>query len=59
MHHISGEGEDAGVVYSEMQARENDGKELVHMELLRAIYPGKCGYKSNTGGNYYFIFDVV
>ncbi|KAL7287806.1 hypothetical protein TKK_0018181 [Trichogramma kaykai] len=50
IHHITGEGEDGGVVYFEMQERENVGEFLVHQELRRAIYPGKCGYKSNTGG---------
>jgi len=50
VHHINGEGEDAGVVYSEMQARENTGESLTHLELLRAMYPGRCGYKSETGG---------
>lgn len=27
VHHINGEGEDAGVVYCEMQGRENSGHE--------------------------------
>lgn len=50
VHHINGEGEDAGVVYSEMQARENTGESRTHLELLREMYPGHCGYKSETGG---------
>ncbi|XP_033118146.1 uncharacterized protein C05D11.1-like [Anneissia japonica] len=50
VHHINGEGEDAGVVYCEMQARENSGESRCHLELLRAMYPGVCGYKSETGG---------
>jgi len=50
VHHVNGEGEDAGVVYCEMQGRENSGESLVHLAMLRAIYPGKCGYKSETGG---------
>ena len=50
VHHITGEGEDAGVVYCEMQGRENDGESRVHLEMLRAVYPGHCGYKSETGG---------
>lgn len=50
MHHINGEGEDAGVVYCEMQARENSGESLCHLNMLRSMYPGKCGYKSETGG---------
>lgn len=50
VHHITGSGEDAGIVYCEMQARENSGDSRCNQEMLRALYPGKCGYKSNTGG---------
>lgn len=50
VHHIDGEGEDAGIVYCEMQARENSGESRCQLALLRAIYPGHCGYKSETGG---------
>jgi Zn-dependent M16 (insulinase) family peptidase len=50
VHHINGEGENAGVVYCEMQARENSGDSRCHLEMLRSMYPGKCGYKSETGG---------
>ncbi|XP_047134404.1 uncharacterized protein C05D11.1 isoform X1 [Hydra vulgaris] len=50
VHHINGAGENAGVVYCEMQARENTGHSLTHLNFLRAMYPGKCGYKSETGG---------
>nr|KAG5705771.1 hypothetical protein BaRGS_027430 [Batillaria attramentaria] len=50
VHHVNGEGEDAGVVYCEMQARENTGESLTHLSMLRAMYPGHCGYKSETGG---------
>lgn len=50
VHHITGDGEDAGVVYCEMQGRENTGESRVYLELLRTIYPGHCGYKSETGG---------
>lgn len=49
MHHISGEGEDGGVVYCEMQGRENSGESRTNLELIRAIYPN-CGYSSETGG---------
>lgn len=41
---------DAGVVYCEMQGRENSGESVVSRELLEKMYPGKCGYKSETGG---------
>ena len=50
VHHVNGEGEDAGVVYCEMQARENTGESLTHLAMLRAMYPGQCGYRSETGG---------
>ncbi|XP_054283976.1 uncharacterized protein C05D11.1-like [Macrosteles quadrilineatus] len=50
VHHVTGEGEDAGVVYCEMQGRENTGESRVYLQLLRTIYPGHCGYKSETGG---------
>ncbi|XP_017774305.1 PREDICTED: uncharacterized protein C05D11.1-like [Nicrophorus vespilloides] len=50
VHHITGEGEDAGVVYCEMQGRENSAESRLHLSMARNIYPGKCGYSSETGG---------
>ncbi|KAL6068377.1 putative zn2+-dependent endopeptidase insulinase superfamily protein [Balamuthia mandrillaris] len=50
VHHIDGEGVDAGVVYCEMQARENTGPSIMFRTLLEALYPGDCGYKYETGG---------
>jgi len=50
VHHITGEGTDGGVVYCEMQGRENSGESLTHLAMIRAMYPGHCGYKSETGG---------
>lgn len=50
VHHIDGNGENAGIVYCEMQARENSGDSRCYLEMLRSLYPGKCGYKSETGG---------
>jgi Zn-dependent M16 (insulinase) family peptidase len=50
VHHINGEGDNAGVVYCEMQARENSGESRTYLNMLRNIYPGDCGYKSETGG---------
>lgn len=49
VHHVNGDGEDAGVVYCEMQGRENVDSSRAHLELLRAAYPGS-GYSSETGG---------
>lgn len=45
VHHINGDGEDAGIVYCEMQARENTGSSRTQLELTRSMYPGHCGYK--------------
>ena len=45
VHHINGDGEDAGVVYCEMQARENTPEDMTHFSLLQHMYPGHCGYK--------------
>lgn len=50
VHHINATGEDAGVVYCEMQAKENSGESRCDLEMLRSLYPGNCGYKSQTGG---------
>ncbi|XP_025203253.1 uncharacterized protein C05D11.1-like isoform X2 [Melanaphis sacchari] len=50
VHHITYDAEDAGVVYCEMQGRENTGECIVQRNLLENLYPGKCGYKSETGG---------
>ncbi|XP_031827679.1 uncharacterized protein C05D11.1 [Nomia melanderi] len=50
VHHINGKGDDAGVVYCEMQGKENIGEHLVYIEMSRAMFPGHCGYKSNFGG---------
>ncbi|CAK0856196.1 unnamed protein product [Prorocentrum cordatum] len=50
VHHINGEGANAGVVYCEMQARENEANDMMDRALKFAAYPGKCSYKSETGG---------
>ncbi|KAL3282009.1 hypothetical protein HHI36_005212 [Cryptolaemus montrouzieri] len=50
VHHITPEGEDAGVVYCEMQGRENAAESRLHLTLSRLMYPGSCGYSSETGG---------
>ncbi|XP_072936349.1 uncharacterized protein C05D11.1-like [Epargyreus clarus] len=49
VHHIDGDGEDAGVVYCEMQGRENTADSRCELKLLRAMYPNS-GYSSETGG---------
>ncbi|KAK3859607.1 hypothetical protein Pcinc_034292 [Petrolisthes cinctipes] len=50
VYHITGEGEDAGVVYSEMQGRENTDNDRCYRAMLRAMYPEPSGYRSETGG---------
>jgi len=50
VHHVTGEGTNGGVVYCEMQGRENSGESRTHLAMIRAMYPGHCGYKSETGG---------
>ncbi|KAK4898883.1 hypothetical protein LTR27_003614 [Elasticomyces elasticus] len=50
VHHVDGTGNDAGVVYSEMQATQNSGPELMDLALRRAIYPEGNGFRYETGG---------
>ncbi|GFQ88206.1 uncharacterized protein C05D11.1 [Trichonephila clavata] len=50
VHSINGDGEDTGIVYCEMQTRENSGENLCNLTMLRSMYHGHCGYKSETGG---------
>lgn len=49
VHHVNGEGLDGGVVYCEMQGRENSDISRTFLRLLRSIYPD-CGYSAETGG---------
>ena len=41
-------GEDAGVVYCEMQARENTSEDRTHFHLTQHMYPGHSGYNLCT-----------
>ena len=51
VHHVNGAGENKGVVYCEMQGRENSDSSLCERACLTALFPSdKCGYKSETGG---------
>ncbi|CAG4968392.1 unnamed protein product [Colias eurytheme] len=49
VHHIDGDGDNAGVVYCEMQGRENSADSRCQLRLQRAMYPNS-GYSSETGG---------
>ncbi|KAG6337340.1 hypothetical protein ID866_1765 [Astraeus odoratus] len=50
VHHINGRGEDAGVVYSEMQGRQNTSADLMALCSQRTLYPVGSAYRSETGG---------
>lgn len=50
VHHIDGEGNDAGVVYSEMQGVQNTANQLIELRAKRLIYPEKNGFRYETGG---------
>ena len=50
VHHINGEGKDAGVVYSEMQGRQNQSGDLMELAMHRLMFPEGSGYRSETGG---------
>lgn len=51
VHHVDGEGNDAGVVYSEMQGVQNDGTELMDIAARRLLYPENVGFRYETGGH--------
>ncbi|KAF2185134.1 zinc metalloprotease-like protein [Zopfia rhizophila CBS 207.26] len=50
VHHIDGEGNDAGVVYSEMQGRQNLQGDLMDLQMRRLLYPEGDGFRYETGG---------
>jgi Zn-dependent M16 (insulinase) family peptidase len=50
VHHIDGEGNDAGVVYSEMQGVQNTGGEIMDIKARRLLYPDNVGFRYETGG---------
>merc|ERR1711892_799888 len=49
VHHVNGEGQDAGVVYSEMQGVEHTSANILYFELAKKLYPNS-GYNVETGG---------
>jgi Zn-dependent M16 (insulinase) family peptidase len=49
VHHVTGEGEDKGVVYCEMQGRENSASSLIDRAVLDLLYP-TGGLSAETGG---------
>ncbi|KAI9060189.1 hypothetical protein FKP32DRAFT_1595582 [Trametes sanguinea] len=50
VHHIDGQGQDSGVVYSEMQGRENTAGDLMALRMQRLLNPPGSAYRSETGG---------
>ncbi|QRV76246.1 Zinc metalloprotease [Ceratobasidium sp. AG-Ba] len=50
VHHINSKAEDAGVVYSEMQGRQNTAGDLMHHKMQTLFNPEGSAYRSETGG---------
>jgi len=50
VHHVDGTGNDAGVVYSEMQGRENNPDLLMFLKSKRMLYPEDVGFRYETFG---------
>lgn len=50
VYHVNGKGEDAGVVYSEMQGVENESYQRMALKMQRSLYPEGSAYRSETGG---------
>ena len=50
VHHVDGSGNDAGVVYSEMQGVQNTQGELMELMSKRLMYPEGVGFRYETGG---------
>ncbi|KAG6829386.1 hypothetical protein H0H92_004654 [Tricholoma furcatifolium] len=50
VHHIDAKGQDSGVVYSEMQGRENTSADLMALHSQRLVNSPESAYRSETGG---------
>lgn len=50
VYHVNDKGQDAGVVFSEMQGRENSPADLMELKSQRMLYPTSSAYRSETGG---------
>jgi Zn-dependent M16 (insulinase) family peptidase len=50
VHHIDGEGNDAGVVYSEMQGVQYTSTDLMDVKARQLLYPENVGFRYETGG---------
>lgn len=50
VYHIDGDGEEKGVVFSEMQGVENTSSSRIQNRLQKVLYGSKSAYSSETGG---------
>ena len=50
VHHVDGTGNDAGVVYSEMQGVQNTQEMIMDVKANRLMYPEGVGFRYETGG---------
>ncbi|VDO96850.1 unnamed protein product [Soboliphyme baturini] len=50
VHHVTGSGEDGGVVYCEMQEHEGNMSEMTYRMLQQKFFDEGCGYRYETGG---------
>ncbi|KPV78065.1 uncharacterized protein RHOBADRAFT_40608 [Rhodotorula graminis WP1] len=50
IYHVDGKGEEGGVVFSEMQAREGSLGDVLDQTLRQILYGKKNAYRSETGG---------
>ncbi len=60
IHHIDGEGVDSGVVYCEMQARENEMDDVLEYERRQMLFTDQNkSLKSETGGRLRELRDIT
>lgn len=50
IYHLNGQGQDSGVVFSEMQGRENGAADRMALRIQRTLYEPGSAYRSETGG---------
>ncbi len=50
-HHVNGEGEDGGVVYSEMKGYNSQHWFQMRLRMRELLYPGNSSYAKNQGGS--------
>ncbi|BGP44450.1 hypothetical protein JCM10450v2_000264 [Rhodotorula kratochvilovae] len=50
IYHVDGNGEEGGVVFSEMQGREGSMADVLDLSLRQILYGKRNAYRSETGG---------